>query len=103
MVARNLARYLAPAALVAVIVATVLIVRVATGSSSHTAASGRAQPLHAAVHHAVSAKTFYVIQAGDSLSSISVKTGVSVPTLEALNPAVDPNTLQTGRRLRLRR
>ncbi len=45
---------------------------------------------------------FYTVQAGDSLSTISVKTGVPVATLESLNPGVDPGALQTGQLLRLR-
>jgi LysM repeat protein len=44
-----------------------------------------------------------VVKPGDSLSAISVKTHVSVATLEALNPGIDPNALQTGQRLTLRK
>jgi LysM repeat protein len=43
------------------------------------------------------------VQAGDSLSSISAKTGISVADLESLNPGIDPNALQTGQRLILHR
>jgi LysM repeat protein len=43
------------------------------------------------------------VQAGDNLGSISAKTGVPVNRLEQLNPLLDPNSLQTGQRLRLRR
>ena len=44
------------------------------------------------------------MQPGDTLSSIAQKTGVSVDTLEALNPKlVDPNSLQAAQRLKLRR
>ena len=46
---------------------------------------------------------FYVVQPGDSLSGISVKTGIPIGTLEQLNPLAQPNALQTGQRLRLRR
>ena len=46
----------------------------------------------------------YVVQPGDTLSSIAQKTGVSVATLEALNPKlVDPDSLQAAQRLKLRR
>ncbi len=45
----------------------------------------------------------YVVKSGDSLSAISAKTGVAVATLESLNPGVDPNALQTGQRLTLRK
>jgi LysM repeat protein len=100
--ARKLGSYLAPIALVAVIVATFLVVRAGL-SHSHDSASSRRRSHTVASLHAAPRKVFYVIHAGDSLSTISVKTGVSVRALEALNPSVDPNTLQTGHRLRLRR
>jgi LysM repeat protein len=96
------ARYLAPLALVAVVVATALVVRSGLGTGHHvpTTTSAILRP----VHHARKGKRFYVIKPGDTLSAISVKTGVGVATLQALNPAIaaDPNALQTGQRLRLR-
>jgi LysM repeat protein len=47
---------------------------------------------------------FYVVKPGDTLSSISQKTGVSIQTIQALNRGLlDPNSLQTAQRLRLRR
>ena len=102
MVARNPARYLAPVALVATVVATVVIVQ--DGLDSHTATHARGlTQVPSRPRHTASTPATYVVQSGDSLSAISVKTGVSVPTLEALNPGVDPAALQTGQRLRLRR
>jgi hypothetical protein len=98
---RNPARYLAPVALAATIAGTYVIVHSGLGSKP------------AAVHHAAIrrdgprgkfARTrFYTVRSNDNLSSVSVKTGVSVPMLETLNPSVDPNALQTGQRLRLKR
>jgi LysM repeat protein len=101
MVARNPGRYLAPVALVAAVVATVLVIRAHAGQSHHAAPATRAQTLPV-VHRVDSEKAFYVIRAGDSLSIISVRTGVSIATLESLNPSVNPDALQTGQRLRLR-
>jgi nucleoid-associated protein YgaU len=102
MRARKPGRYLAPLALVAVIVATALVVRAGTQHTPHATTSTPPARLPS-TRRARPRKTFYVIRAGDSLSGISVKTGVPVATLEALNPSVDPNALQTGQRLRLRR
>jgi LysM repeat protein len=100
MRARKPGRYLAPLALVAVIVATALVVRAGTGGTHRASARPPAQlPSTTHVH---SKKRFYVIRPGDSLSRISIKTGVSIGELEALNPSIDPNALQTGQRLRLR-
>jgi LysM repeat protein len=95
-------RYLAPIALAAVIVATVMVVRGEVSTTHHGVARHRASQLPV-THKVAARKTFYVIQSGDSLSAISVKTGIPVATLESLNPGVDPNALQTGQRLRLRR
>ncbi len=105
MVARNVGRYVAPTALVAVIVATVVVVSsgLEASSTKHPAASVH-RPVRTVLSvPAASHSLFYVVRSGDSLSTISVRTGVSVPALEALNPSADPNALQTGQRLRLRR
>jgi hypothetical protein len=37
------------------------------------------------------------------MTLISASTGVPLQTLESLNPAVNPNALQTGQRIRLQR
>jgi LysM repeat protein len=101
MVARHRGRYMAPIAILIVIAAAVLIIQGDIGGKNH--ARAQANDISGLVHHRKKkAATFYVVRPGDSLSSISVKTGVSVPTLESLNPGVDPAALQTGQRLRLR-
>jgi LysM repeat protein len=108
MAARKVARWLAPLALVATIAAVYLVVhktlapkpKTLTGTVNHpTARTGtkknsRSRP---------PARRFYVVKAGDSLSSIAVKTKVSVAKLESFNPKVNPNSLQTGQRLALQR
>jgi LysM repeat protein len=48
------------------------------------------------------APEFYVVQNGDTLTSIARKTGVSVDRIEALNPGVDPQILVSGDKLKLR-
>jgi nucleoid-associated protein YgaU len=44
----------------------------------------------------------YVVQSGDTLSSIARKTGVPVARIVALNPGVDPQILISGEKLKLR-
>jgi len=44
----------------------------------------------------------YVVQNGDTLTSIAHRTGVSVARIQALNPSVDPQVLISGEKLRLR-
>ncbi len=99
---RNPARYLAPVALVAIVAGGYLIVE------HHVSA----QPHHASTHHPrggarprgkFAKTTFYTVQANQTMTGIAKLTGMSLSTLEALNPQVNPNALQTGQRLRLRR
>jgi LysM repeat protein len=106
MVRRSRGRYLAPIALAATITGTYLIVHNGLTHKSSTASSHvTRQPPPAAKHRrTVDKAKFYVVKPGDTLSSIAQKTGVSVGTLESLNPkVVNPNSLQTAQRLRLRR
>jgi LysM repeat protein len=51
----------------------------------------------------VSKAKFYVVKPNDTLSRIAAKTGVSLSTLESLNPNVTPDSLHPQQRLRLRR
>ena len=100
MVGRSRARYLAPIALAMVIAGTYFVVH--TGLTKKTTAHAHSAKRHRGRGKYAHAK-FYVVQAGDSLTRIATKTGISVTTLESLNPHIDPNSLQTAQRLRLRR
>lgn len=44
---------------------------------------------------------YYVVRNGDTLSQISVRTGLSLGQLEAFNPQIDPENLLPGQRLNL--
>jgi LysM repeat protein len=44
----------------------------------------------------------YTVRSGDTLSSISLDTGVPLDRLNQLNPRLDAQTLQPGQRLTLR-
>ena len=44
----------------------------------------------------------YTVRTGDTLGAISIKTGVSVSTLEDLNPGLDPTGLVAGQKIKLR-
>jgi LysM repeat protein len=106
MVARSRARYLAPIALIATITATYLVVHASLGSKHSTTTTTKHQvvlPTQTARAKASQQPSTYTVKSGDSLSSISVKTGIPVATLEALNPGIDPNALQTGQKLTLHR
>jgi LysM repeat protein len=51
---------------------------------------------------ATDGQDLYVVEAGDTLSTISAKTGVAVADLQALNPDVDPQALVAGQKIKLR-
>jgi hypothetical protein len=104
MVARNLARFLAPIALVVTLVGAYLVVH-HNETNKHTASTqpSRTARARTAAQRRYARRRFYVVQPGDILSKISSKTGVSLPRIEALNPTLDPNSLQAGQKLRLRR
>ncbi len=103
---RNPARYLAPLALAAVAVVAYVIVH-STLMHKHTLPAVpivQTTTSSSATTHAVSTKTkFYVVRPDDTLSKIASRTGVSVTSLESLNPTVNPDSLHPSQRLRLRR
>ena len=100
----NLARYLAPLALAAVVAGTYEIIHTGLQTSHPAAASATVVHGRRIAHQKPpKAKKFYVVHANDTLSGIAVKTGVSLSQLESLNPRLSPNSLSTGQRLRLRR
>jgi LysM repeat protein len=46
---------------------------------------------------------FWTVRPGESFGSIAHATGISIVTLEQLNPKLKPASVQTGNRVRLRR
>jgi LysM repeat protein len=104
---RNPARYIVPLALAASVTATYVIVHHALGNK-HSSTTSATVPTTSTVarRHGNSGSSkarFYVVKSGDSLSAIAAKTGVSMSTIEQLNPHLNPNALQPSQRLRLRR
>ena len=103
MLGRNPARYLAPAALVATAVGAYLIVSSNVSPSPKPPPASHVLDLSGIARNKYAHRRFYIVQPGDNLTRISTRTGISVPHLEQLNPSLDPNSLQMGQRLRLRR
>jgi LysM repeat protein len=107
--ARLAGRILAPLALLVTAGAIYLVVHShihGGGSSSTTPAISGAQHLTQGTRLPTTHKKprkFYTVRAGNTLSGIAAKTGVSVNTILHLNPGLNPSALQTGQRLRLRR
>jgi LysM repeat protein len=102
MAHRSLARILAPLALCAVIAAIVVVVQLSSTSSSAPQRSGARTTAHR-VARAKPRRRFYVVKPGDNLTVIASKSGVTVDTIQQLNPSVDPQALRAGQRLRLTR
>ena len=105
---RNPARYIAPLALAAAITGTYLIVHHALADKHSSTTTATVHTTSTVARHghsgpAASKATFYVVKSGDSLLAIAAKTGVSITTIEALNPHLNPNRLQPSQRIRLRR
>ncbi len=91
------ARILAPLALIAVVVAFVVIV---TGSTSDGDKSGGPEQQTERENKGEIPKT-YVVEPGDSLTSISEEFGISIKRIERLNPDLDAQTLNEGQQIKL--
>jgi LysM repeat protein len=97
------ARVLATIALAAA--ALVLVVTVATSLDGDSGDSGGNTPageVTAKRPGGEEVAAAYVVQNGDTLTSIAHKTGVPVARILELNPGVDPQILISGEKLKLR-
>ncbi|MGN6187271.1 MAG: LysM peptidoglycan-binding domain-containing protein [Conexibacter sp.] len=102
MAERNPARLAAPLALLVAAVAVVIVVAASRSTSSSSApAATRTTITQPARHSRRAVPHVYVVKAGDTLSVIADRAGVSLDEIQRLNPDVDPNALQTGERLKL--
>jgi LysM repeat protein len=104
---RSPARWLAPVALVTCAVAVYAVVDNTLlkddSTSSGNDTTQRATPTTSTTRKTSTAKRrhSYTVKAGDTLSAIAVKTGVSLDTIERLNPKLDADTLHAGQKVRL--
>lgn len=113
MARTDLQRYAAPAAFLLAVTVAVFFVRAALRSGEgHEQGRGSArttQTVRQAATPTVATTTakpvvrrFWTVRAGDTFSVIAASTGVSVATLESLNPTVSPTTLFIGEKIRTR-
>lgn len=112
MAGRSPARFLAPLALVAFVVALVAVVsssrdpgtdeEPAPNQATETRpASQEEQPEEEDAEREREPRR-YTVEPGDTPSSIAEETGVPLEEILRLNPNLDPQTLSPGTRLRLR-
>jgi LysM repeat protein len=108
MAGRSPARFLAPLALVVVVVALFMVVNSSTKDSNTPGTSGRTTSQPTATPSGKGKKRErkgprrYTVKSGDTPSSIADKTGVPLEEILRLNPDIDPQTLSPGQRIRLR-
>lgn len=111
--ARSPLRFLAPVALVAFGVALLVIVSSTSGGgeSSKPSASQEAKNRDLGTSAKKARRNrddgnlptrTYTVKRGDTLGSISEKTGIPVDKLQELNPQIDPQQLTTGQKIKLR-
>jgi LysM repeat protein len=107
---RSPARWLAPIALVACAVAVYSVVNSNLLSDDEPASTSNASRSATATTSTTSKRSktssgrrrrTYVVKSGDTLSAISIKTGVPLARIQALNPKLDSDSLQTGQRVKL--
>ena len=106
---RNPVRWLAPVALVVCALAVLLVVTGSNsggggGSSSKTEqrSTGTSSKRSTAKRASRKARRAYRVRAGDTLGGIAQRTGVPLSELQALNPQLDAQALQTGQKVKLR-
>src|SRR3954447_15051358 len=105
MYGRYVARVLAPLALIAVVFALYTVVKDANAPKSDNGAQ-TAQPTATATSKSKKSskktkKKMYTVKSGDTPSGIADKYGISLETLQKLNPKLDPQSLSPGQRLRV--
>ena len=108
MTGRSPARFLAPLALVAVVIALFVVI----GSSNDDTGKSTGSPSQSSGQSSGTKGTKskkqrkgprrYTVKTGDTPSSIAEKTGVPLEQILSLNPNLDPQTLSPGQRIKLR-
>jgi LysM repeat protein len=108
MARRNPARFLAPIALVAFAFVLYSVVQGGrepaggdTGAPAGATATATATSKVAKKKKSTKKAKTYTVKSGDTPSGIAEKTGVSLETLQQLNPELDPATLSPGQRVKL--
>jgi LysM repeat protein len=116
---RSPARFLAPLALIAVVVALLAIINgsdtnagsaatdtptlttpgVANTTSGH---KSKTSTVKSTTTNAAGSPKTYTVVVGDTLGSIATKTGVSLDQIQTLNPDVDPHAMVAGQVIKLR-
>jgi len=108
---RSIGRWLAPLALITCVVAVYAVVdntllkddSATNGNDSTQQAKPSTTTTTGKATKKSKRRRAYIVKSGDTLSAISIKTGVSLATIQRLNPKLDADTLHAGQRVRLSR
>ena len=97
-------RYAAPAASLLAVTAVVLAIHYGLQQPRHAAAPPTTSTvtLHKNVARTASITRVYVVQRGDSFSTIAAKIHTTVARLERLNPNASPTALRVGQRIKVK-
>ena len=103
-------RYLAPAAFLLAVTIAVVLIRsgLETGGSGSPTTTGTAPPPRRTTSTttgratALPPKVYVTVKAGDTFGVIAARSGVSVATIERLNPTVKSTSLFIGEKIRVR-
>jgi LysM domain len=95
-------RAFAVLALIAALVVVVVVVATSSGGGDDGDDGGPHKTHISKEGRQAIRKGVWIVGEGDTLGSISLKTGIDVTTLQELNPDIDPQTLLEGQRIALR-
>jgi LysM repeat protein len=95
-------RVFAVIALIAALILVVVVIVTSSGGSDDGGKGKSDKPEVSKVGRRAIKKGVWVVQSGDTLGEISLKTGIDQDTLLQLNPDIDPQALLEGQRIALR-
>ncbi len=99
---RRLVRFLAPLALVVFVLVLVMLISSTGGGGSKSSTTKGNRTVTTRARPRPKPRSYVVKSSDTSLDSIARKTGVPTDRLLTLNPALDPQTLVPGQRIKLR-
>jgi LysM repeat protein len=106
---RSPARFLAPLALLVVVVAVLVTISNANLGDDSSGKSGESTTEQTSAPEKQTTtpkrqrlRRNYTIKTGDTLGAIAEKTGLTVARLQELNPTLDPQALVAGQKIKLR-
>lgn len=100
MAVRGPGRFLAPLALIVSVFGVMVVVLISQVDAPSPVRTTQQSPARDA-SPAKPTRRSYVVKPGDNLTVIAEKTGVSIETIQRLNPDADPQALAAGARLKL--